>query len=55
MAAFVTATFVRLSRALRRRFGRPAGVPAAEIWCRPATVLALRNRAHATDCVAGWR
>jgi hypothetical protein len=55
MAAFVTAMFVRLARAARRRFGGASQVAAPEIWCRPATVLALRDRAHATNCVSGWR
>ncbi len=53
MAALLTATFSRLIRALRRAM--PSRAPAPELWCRPATVLALRDRAHAADCVAGWR
>ncbi len=50
MAAFVNLTWQRLMRALRR--DPAAALP--ELWCRPATVLALRNRARAPDCLSGW-
>jgi hypothetical protein len=44
-----------LVRAAVRRSNRAAHRPVAELWCRPATLLALRNREHATNCIAGWR
>ncbi len=53
MAAFLTATISRLARALRRAGARRPAAP--ELWCRPATVLALRNQAKAPTCVEGWR
>jgi hypothetical protein len=37
-----------------RSFFTGASRPAPEIWCRPATVLALRDQARAPRCVAGW-
>ena len=46
---------VRLARALRRARHRAPEAASPELWCRPATVLALRNRAHAAACLAGWR
>lgn len=46
---------------LRRLAGRftwlrpdPAPARAPELWCRPATVLVLRDRRHAAAPVAGW-
>ncbi len=45
--------------ALRLFAPRPDYVPCAsqgpEVWCRPATVLALRDRRLAGRCLAGWR
>ena len=26
-----------------------------EVWCRPATLLALRDPRRADACLAGWR
>ena len=53
-----TTRLTRLARALRALLG-PAATPpravAPELWCRPATVLALRDPARAPACVAGWR
>ena len=43
-----------LFRLFRRLFGTPALAPAPELWCRPATVLALRDPARAPACLAGW-
>lgn len=43
----------RFARALLARRTRPSGAP-PEVWCRPATVLALRDRGLAPACVAGW-
>jgi hypothetical protein len=51
-------SLTRILRVLRARFGGPIGVPPAaapELWCRPATVLALRDPARAGACLAGWR
>jgi hypothetical protein len=43
-------------RLLARRHASPPRIIAgAELWCRPATVLALRDRRLAGRCVAGWR
>jgi hypothetical protein len=43
-------------RLLFRRHASPPPLAAgAELWCRPATVLALRDRRLAGRCVAGWR
>jgi hypothetical protein len=35
--------------------GRETPARAPELWCRPATVLALRDRRRAGACVAGWK
>jgi hypothetical protein len=51
MAALFVATFRRLVRAFRR----DPSAAAPELWCRPATVLALRDPAHAPSCMQGWR
>ncbi|MDA8253139.1 MAG: hypothetical protein M0Z28_28770 [Rhodospirillales bacterium] len=38
------------------RVARPRPLPARpELWCRPATLLALRDRRRVGVCVAGWR
>ncbi len=45
----------RLLRRLRRRLAhaaRPRMAP--ELWCRPATVLVLRDPARAAACLGGW-
>ena len=47
-----------LTRLVRALFTGPRRAPkaaSAELWCRPATVLALRDRARAPACLAGWR
>jgi hypothetical protein len=46
---------VRLARALRAAAGGAPVTAKPELWCRPATVLALRDRKHAPACLAGWR
>lgn len=52
---------MRIIRRLAHRLlaRRPASPPplaaGVEVWCRPATVLALRDRRLAGRCVAGWR
>ncbi len=51
MAALFVATFRRLVRMFRR----DPSAAAPELWCRPATVLALRDPAHAPACMRGWR
>ncbi len=33
---------------------RPAAPTRPEVWCRPATLLALRDPRHAGTCLAGW-
>jgi hypothetical protein len=45
----------RIARAVFAGSGGLSNVGAAELWCRPATVLALRDRARAPVCLAGWR
>lgn len=47
----------RLTAAARTLLAGPRAVPSnsPEVWCRPATVLALRDRQRAGACVAGWR
>jgi hypothetical protein len=45
----------RILRVVRMLFAGPDRSPTAELWCRPATVLALRNPERARGCVAGWR
>jgi hypothetical protein len=42
-----------LAKAARARLAHPTP-PAPEAWCRTATLLALRNRFAAQQCVAGW-
>ncbi len=51
MAALFRTTFRRIVAAFRR----DASAAAPELWCRPATVLALRDPAHAPACMRGWR
>jgi hypothetical protein len=46
---------LRFARAWRAGPGHPPKAASAELWCRPATVLALRDRAQAPVCLAGWR
>jgi hypothetical protein len=46
---------VRLGRSLLAGFRKLPNAGGAELWCRPATVLALRDPAHARACLAGWR
>lgn len=45
----------RLTKAARALLSpaRPARRP--ELWCRPATVLVLRDRSRPGRCLAGWR
>lgn len=46
----------RLGRFARARLA-PVSAPPTEpaLWCRPATVLALRDPRRAGACMAGWR
>ena len=43
---------VRLGRAWWGGLRTPPKAAVAELWCRPATVLALRDPAHASACLA---
>ena len=49
----------RLTRLLRRLHLRLAHAArprlAPELWCRPATVLVLRDPAWRAACLGGWR
>jgi hypothetical protein len=47
----------RLAAAARALLAGPPQHPARapELWCRAATVLALRDQRRAATCVAGWR
>jgi len=50
---------MRILCRLAGRWRRLAHVPRLPnepaLWCRPATLLALRNPKHAGTCLAGWR
>lgn len=38
------------------RVARPRPLPnRPEVWCRPATLLVLRDPRRAGACLAGWR
>jgi hypothetical protein len=43
-----------LGRALLAATAGPA-TASPELWCRPATILVLRNPALAPSCLSGWR
>jgi hypothetical protein len=45
----------RIARLLRFGAVRSAASAVPELWCRPATVLALRDPRRAPACLAGWR
>jgi hypothetical protein len=48
------AMLTRILDRARAWMPRLADPPAAELWCRPATVLALRDREQAPACISGW-
>ncbi len=55
MAAFtVLSRLVRAARAVFKGTAAPAPAAAPELWCRPATVLALRDPERAPACLSGW-
>jgi hypothetical protein len=44
----------RLAAVARALFADSDPPPALECWCRPSTLLALRDPAAARSCVEGW-
>ena len=47
--------FRRLACRLWQFANRPPPARSAELWCRPATVLVLRDPSRARAPVADWR
>ena len=45
----------RLAGRWRRLTTPRAAPPRPELWCRPATLIALRDPRRAGKCLSGWR